>query len=241
VGVAIAVVPQLSGWRAPYWSSLAVCAAMAVVVVLAPRPEPVRHPARLAVLADRRLRQPAVLHACSFGISIVVGAWITALLHRHGFGHRSAAAVGGLVLLLGGLTRPVGGALGRFALRAARASILVGAAGCLLLASPGPPAVLAAGAIVVGLASGFPFAPAIGGAQRLRPDAPAAAVGVVNGFANLTILVLTPLIGLTFPLPGDGRLGFALLAVVMVAAFAALALVRPAAVVPSGHVQGGQG
>jgi MFS family permease len=240
VGIAIAVVPQLAGWRAPYWSSLVACAIVAVVVAAAPRPSLVRRPAQLAVLGDRRLRQPAILHACSFGLSIVAGAWITALLHRHGFGHRSAAGVGGLLLLLGGLTRPLGGALGRFALRAARASILVGAAGCLLLASPGPPALLALGAVVIGLASGFPFAPAIGGAQRLRPDAPAAAVGVVNGFANLTILVLTPLVGLGFSLPGDGRIGFAALALVMVVAFGALGVVRPAGVVPSGHAQGGQ-
>src|SRR5207244_3214530 len=55
VGIAIAVVPQLAGWRAPYWSSLAVCAVVALVIVAAPRPDLVRHPARLAVLGDRRL------------------------------------------------------------------------------------------------------------------------------------------------------------------------------------------
>jgi hypothetical protein len=43
---------------------------------------------------------------------------------------------------------------------------------------------------------------------RLRPDAPAAAVGLVNGSAVLVILVATPLAGLTFSLPGDGRLAF---------------------------------
>ena len=45
-------------------------------------------------------------------------------------------------------------------------------------------------------------------AVRLRPDAPAAAVGFVNGCAVLVILVGTPLAGLTFGLPGDGRLAF---------------------------------
>src|SRR5205814_5025592 len=122
VGIAIAVVPQLAGWRAPYWSSLAVCAAVALVVASAPRPELVRHPARLAVVGDRRLYPSAVLHTCSFGLSVVAGAWITALLHRHGFGHRSAAIVGGLLLLLGGLTRPLGGALGAPAVSVAWAS-----------------------------------------------------------------------------------------------------------------------
>ena len=223
-GLAIAIVPQLSGWRAPYWSSLVVCSVVLAVLVAAPRPELVRHPVRLAVLGDRRLYPLAVLHTCSFGLSIVAGAWITALLTRHGLGHRTAAVVGALVLLLGGLTRPLGGALGRFALPAAWVSLGLGAAGCALLAAPVPAALLAAGAVVTGLAAGLPFAPAIGTAQRLRPDAPAAAVGVVNGFANLAILVTTPLIGLTFSLPGDGRIGFAALAALWASGLAALRL-----------------
>jgi dipeptidyl aminopeptidase/acylaminoacyl peptidase len=40
----------------------------------------------------------------------------------------------------------------------------------------------------------------------LRRDAPAAAIGVVNGTATLVIVVGTPLLGLTFSLPGGGRL-----------------------------------
>jgi predicted MFS family arabinose efflux permease len=225
-GLAIAIVPQLAGWRAPYWSSLVVCGLVLLALVAAPRPELVRHPARLAVLGDRRLYPLAVLHGCSFGLSIVAGAWITALLTRHGMGHRSAAVVGALVLLLGGVTRPLGGALGRRAWPAAWGSLAAGAVGCALLAAPVSAAVLGVGAVVVGLAAGLPFAPAIGTAQRLRPDAPAAAVGVVNGFANLTILVATPLIGLTFALPGDGRVGFAVLGALWAAGLVALRLVR---------------
>ena len=225
-GLAIAIVPQLAGWRAPYWTSLLVCAVVLCVVFAAPRPELVRHPVRLAVVGDRRLYPLAVLHACSFGLSIVAGAWITSLLTRHGMGHRSAAIVGALVLLLGGITRPLGGALGRRALAAAWASLAAGALGCALLAAPVPAAVLAVGAVIAGLAAGLPFAPAIGTAQRLRADAPAAAVGVVNGFANLVILVATPLIGLTFSLPGDGRIGFAVLAALWASGLLALRLGR---------------
>jgi MFS family permease len=179
---------------------------------------------RLAVVGDRRLYPLAVLHGCSFGLSIVAGAWITSLLTRHGMGQRSAAVVGALVLLLGGITRPLGGALGRRALPAAWASLAAGAVGCALLAAPVPAALLGVGAVIVGLAAGLPFAPAIGTAQRLRPDAPAAAVGVVNGFANVVILVTTPLIGLTFSRPGDGRIGFAILAALWAAGLLALRL-----------------
>ena len=46
----------------------------------------------------------------------------------------------------------------------------------------------------------------------MRPDAPGAAIGFVNLIAAVTILVGTPLLGLTFSLPGDGRIGFAIVA-----------------------------
>ena len=62
-------------------------------------------------------------------------------------------------------------------------------------------------------------------AKRIRPPAtPAAAIALVNGVAVATILVGTPLAGLAFELPGDGRLAFAGIAVV--AAVALLALRR---------------
>jgi hypothetical protein len=37
-------------------------------------------------------------------------------------------------------------------------------------------------------------------------------VGFVNMIAAVTILVGTPLLGLTFSLPGDGRIGFLIVA-----------------------------
>jgi hypothetical protein len=46
------------------------------------------------------------------------------------------------------------------------------------------------------------------------------AIGFVNAWAALVIVVGAPLVGLTFSLPGDGRLGFVLLGVL--AALAAL-------------------
>ncbi len=66
-----------------------------------------------------------------------------------------------------------------------------------------PFALAVAGAAVVGLAAGIPFAPSFAGAARVRPDAPGAAVGFVNMIAAVTILVGTPLLGLTFSLPGE--------------------------------------
>ena len=94
-----------------------------------------------------------------------------------------------------------------------------------MLASRAPLPVLALAALTVGLAAGVPFAAVFRGAQGLRPDAPGTAVGLVNAGPNLFVLIATPLVGLTFSLPGDGRLGFVALAAMGVAG---LALLPPA-------------
>jgi hypothetical protein len=62
-------------------------------------------------------------------------------------------------------------------------------------------------------------------AQRLRPDAPAGAIALVNSCAVFVVLVGTPLAGLAFELPSDGRLAFAAIAA---AALAALVPLRKA-------------
>jgi MFS family permease len=218
-GIALAVIPQFSDWRVPFLSAALVAGAGAVLLALAPRPR--RHAAGsapLPSLRDRRLLRLAAMHSASFGLSVVIGNWVVTLLERDGHVSASVAgAAGALVLLLGIITRPLGGyAFGHLGLL--RASFLAGGAATavLAIAQPLPVAVLAAA--VVGLAAGVPFAPAFAGAQRLRPEAPGAAVGLVNMTAAVTILVLTPLVGLTFSLPGEGRLGFAVVAALWAAA-----------------------
>ena len=94
--------------------------------------------------------------------------------------------------------------------------------GILVLASRAPLPVLALAALVVGLAAGVPFAAVFRGAQGLRPDAPGTAVGLVNAGPNLFVLLATPLVGLTFSLPGDGRFGFVALAAIGAAGLALL-------------------
>ena len=92
------------------------------------------------------------------------------------------------------------------------ASLLAGAAGTLLLAAARPPLLAAGGAALVGLAAGIPFAPGVHRCGAARPDAAAAAVGLVNGAASVVALVGTPLLGLSFSLPGGGRTGFVVVA-----------------------------
>lgn len=226
-GLAIAIVPQLQGWRAPYWTALVLALPVALVLAAIPSTKrPPRHRSRLPVLSDRRLYRLSYLHTCSFGITIVAGNWIVSLLVRAGHSHRTAALAGALTLIGGLLTRPAGGLVLQRWPERARAVVAGSVAACSLgifvLASRAPLPVLAVAALVVGLAAGVPFAAVFRGAAGLRPDAPGTAVGVVNAGPNLFVLVATPLIGLTFSLPGDGRLGFVALAVLGLSGLALL-------------------
>ena len=228
-GVALALVPGFANWtgfRAPYLSAVIV-AAIALVALLAapPAPRTLRHAGEhmeVGFLRDARLWPFGAIHAMSFGFSVVVGDWVVTLLEHHGHSKAFAAAIGSLTLLLSFLTRIAGGVV--LDRRLVAGSLVLGGAGAVALGLPLPTGVLVAACVVVGLASGLPFAMAFTGAARARPDAPGAAVGFVNAWASLVIVVGAPLVGLTFSLPGDGRVGF--VAIGILAALAALATPR---------------
>jgi len=212
-GLALALLPLSGDWHASFGSAALVAAVGAAIVAVSPRAtaRPVHLHEPLSI-ADRRLLPLAAMHAGSFGLSVVLGNWVVTLLHRAGgVSEHTAGIAGGLVLFLGLVSRPLGG---RLADRPGfmRASFLLSAAGAGALAVATPFGLALVGAIAVGLAAGVPFAPAFAGAARLRPDAPGAAIGLVNMAAAVTILVGTPLLGLSFSLPGDGRIGFAVVA-----------------------------
>ncbi len=216
-GLAVALLPLWGSWRAPFISAAIVAGLGAVVVALSPHDGPRAAMVRGYPL-DRRLAPLAAIHAASFGLSVVLGNWIVTLLHRAGgASDRAAGIAGALVLFLGLISRPLGGRLmGRPGV--IRLSFVAFSAGTVLLLVATPYAVAVAGAAVVGLAAGIPFAPAFAGAARIRPDAPGTAVGLVNMAAAVTILIGTPLLGLAFSLPGDGRIGFAVVAALCLAA-----------------------
>jgi predicted MFS family arabinose efflux permease len=221
-GLAIAIVPQVEpsfGWRAPYWSALAAAAVPALG--LAASPLDLRTaPARTRLLADRRLVRLGLIHGATFGLSVVGANWVVPLLERHGHPRGTAAALGSLLLLGGIVTRPLGGFV--VASRWSLAGALVAGAGAFaVLATPAPLAALGVAAAVAGLAAGLPFAAVFAGAQRIRPDAPGAAIGFVNTWAIAAVVAGTPLLGLAFSLPGEGRIGFACLAGLWLAALAA--------------------
>jgi len=236
-GVALAIVPLAVPsleWRAPYVTALLFAAVVLLSLPFAPRDRAPgeRRRSRGApvgeIVGDRRLYPLAAAHTASFGLSVIVGTWAVPLLQHDGYDRRLAGAVAALALLGGIVTRPLGGRIlqdrPQRAVQLLGVSMLLGATGTVLLLLDIALVARVAGAAILGLAAGLPFAAAFAGAQALRPDAPGAAVGFVNSCATFLILVGAPLVGFTFALPGDGRVGFVVIAVAWALAFVA---VRP--------------
>ena len=208
-GVALAVVPALEpalDWRAPYLSAVGVAFVGGALLALAPLPSHVargtERVALRALAADVRLLRLAAVFAASFGLSVVIANWVVTLLEeRTSLSDEAAGAVGAATLVLGIVSRPLGGALLARRPERVRAAIvtacLVGAGGTLALAA-GSTWLAVGGAAAVGLAAGISFAPSFGGAATLHPGAPATAVGLVNAAGALTILAGTALVGAAF-------------------------------------------
>jgi nitrate/nitrite transporter NarK len=240
-GVALAVVPAVEpslGWRAPYGTAIVVAVAAAAMLLAAPRVPRVtrgasdRTPVR-ALVRDGRLLRLGAVFAASFGLSVVIANWVVTLLERESaLSSEAAGAIGALTLVLGVVSRPLGGWILDRRPDRVRAAIvlaaLAGAAGTLALTA-GSTALAVAGALVVGLVAGISFAPAFTGAAALYPESPATAIGLVNASGAATILAGTALAGVAFA-AGAGVCSFAVLAVL----WAASALVTPAWRSPAG-------
>jgi len=227
-GLALVIVPPLEeaiGWRAPYWASLAYVLLAAIAVIAAFGASLSRaHGRRGGVLADGRLVPLCILHAATFGLNVIAGNWVVTLLERQGASAAAAGLAGGLILLVGVVSRPVGGwIVTRHVHRPVTfwSLAVVGVSAGVLAAGP-PTAVAALAALAFGIAAGLPWTGFYVAAQRLRPDGPAAAIAFVNVAASFAILAGTPLVGLTFDaLPGDGAIGFAAIGAAALLALAA--------------------
>jgi nitrate/nitrite transporter NarK len=254
-GLALALLPQVghdASWRVS-WLSAAVVAALALVVVAfsvgragAAPPLLGSGASSASVVRDRRLYRLVLLYAASYGSSVVVGNWVVTFLERSAhYSTGEAGAVGALTLFSGILSRPFGGWIAHRRPRLARpvvaAGLVVGAAGTAVLALAPPLALGAVASAAVGIGAGIPFGPVFSGAQRLRPDRPAVAVGFVNFVANAAVVAGVPLVGLTFSLPGGGRVGLVVVACLWAAALCMLplaAVLAPVRPVDTGALEG---
>lgn len=236
-GIAIAIMPPLAdplGWRGPWIMALIVSGiALALTLIGPPGPKRVTRaevpgaPSARRVFRDPAIYRLAAMHMAGMGLSIVVANWVVTLLTRAGdYSEDTAGLIGSIALLLGLITRPYGGWIFRHRphlMRPALAlSIVLSAAGTVAVAVAGPVWLSLLGTIVIGAAAGIPFAPAFTGAALRYPATPGVAVGFVNMLGNGVVVAGAPLLGLAFSLPGDGRIGYLVVAGIWLSALLAI-------------------
>ncbi len=230
-GFVILAVPRiyaLAGWRAAFLISASLGAiAWLLWMIAAPRIEPAARPGSdlWSMLTTAQLWLLGLMQMASFGLAIVVGAWIVALLgNAFRMPLARAGLVGSLVLLLGIGMRPLGGALRHYVpVRVLLlASFLMNALGCFLLASGWNELPLAIAAVaLIGTGCGLPYAALFTRAAALFPGRAAAAMGLVNTLGIVMILIGAPLIGQLVDWTGSFRSSFLALSVFSLAACAA--------------------
>jgi MFS family permease len=221
-GFVILAVPRLNllaGWRATFVVSAAM-ALTAAIIWLAGAPTVAfgaRPPGRFhQMLLAPQLWFLGLMQMATFGISVVIGSWVSIVLTTvMKVPATRAGLIGSLVLLLGIVSRPLGGFLRRhMGLRPLFiGSLVMIASGCLLFV---PSTISLAGAlagvVLIGMGIGFPYSAMFSRAGALFPGRAAAAMGLVNMLGILMILGGAPLVGHLKDLTGSFRTSFAVLA-----------------------------
>jgi len=234
-GFVILAVPRiylLAGWRGAFVTTAAVgVLAWILWISRAPRvlPAAQRGVAFWSMLTSRELWLLGLMQMASFGLAIVVGAWIVALLGKaFGMPLVKAGLVGSLVLLLGIGTRPLGGALRRLVpvRNLLAASFLMNAVGCWMLGSGRPSLALAVTAVLLlGTGCGLPYAALFTRAAALYPGRAASAMGLVNMLGIVMILGGAPLMGQLADWTGSLQSSFLALGAFSLVACAAVFLI----------------
>ena len=220
-GFVIFAVPQiykLAGWRATFL----ICAGMVLVaaviwVAKAPRVEfpPVPLGKFHEMLLAPQLWLLGLFQMSTFGISVVVGSWVVVVLTKTmNVPATRAGMIGSLVLLLGIVSRPLGGWLRHhMGIRPLFAgSLLMVAAGCFLFLPSTISLTTALMAVVlVGIGIGIPYAAMFSRAGLLFPGRAAAAMGFVNMLGIFMILGGAPFVGHLADLTGSFKTSFAVL------------------------------
>jgi nitrate/nitrite transporter NarK len=235
-GFVILAVPRISlwaGWRFTFLTSaaLAVCAWIFWIAFAPYVPSAAHARGQLrGMLLAPQLWLLGLMQMASFGLAIVVGAWIiTLLVGTLQVPAAKAGLIGSFVLLLGIVMRPLGGVLRQhMGMRdLLGASFLATAAGCFMLAAGWKSLPLAVVAVLlIGTGCGLPYAALFTRAASLFPGRAAAAMGLVNMLGILMILVGAPLVGRLADWSGSFRSSFVALGGFSLAACAAISHVR---------------
>jgi nitrate/nitrite transporter NarK len=204
-GFVIFAVPRFSaafGWRGGFLvTAAAATAAWILWVVAAPESEAQSHlPGSFGgMIGNPQLWLLGLMQMASFGLVLVVSAWITTFLRQElQIDPVRAGTLGSIALMLGIVMRPLGGVLlSRIGVRSLlRGSLILSAAGCFLLGQNGIAVIWIALAIIfIGVGCGCPYAALFTRAAALYPGRAGAAMGLVNMLGIIMILAAPPLIG----------------------------------------------
>jgi MFS family permease len=220
-GFVILAVPRLyllAGWRATFLVSAGM-ALTAAIIWLAAAPNVTSGaapPGRFReMLLAPQLWLLGLVQMASFGLSVVVGSWVVVILTKVlNVPTTQAGLIGSLVLLLGIVSRPLGGVLRRhLGFRPLFiGSLLTIALGCFAFVSSSISLVIALTAVVlIGIGVGLPYAAMFSRAGALFPGRAGAAMGLVNMLGILMILGGAPLVGHLADLSGSFRISFVVL------------------------------
>jgi nitrate/nitrite transporter NarK len=232
-GFVIFAIPQflgLAGWNGAFLTCAALAAAAWLLWMFgAPVPAPANLPAGTfrGMVLSGALWRLGLVQMASFGLVVVVGTWITTLLKTtFAVPLNTAGLMGSLVLLLGIISRPVGGwLLHRSSVAAVvRGALLVNAIACAVLGFGGSLWLACAAIVALGIGCGLPYAGVFNSAAALFPGRAGAAMGLVNMVGILMILAGSPAVGFIADWTGHFRTSFFALGVF--AGLAALASLR---------------
>lgn len=153
------------------------------------------------LLKDKRLWQLGTVQMASFGLSIVIGSWVTTVLKQSGhFNHKlTISFIASLVLLLGILSRPLGGKLKKNYTnkQIILSSLGMNAFACFMLAFFHVHYIIPIiSVIILGIFCGLPYSALFNRATEIFPERAGAAMGLVNMMGILMILVGAPFVGM---------------------------------------------
>jgi nitrate/nitrite transporter NarK len=177
------------------------------------------------MLCSSQLWLLGLAQMASFGLVIVVGVWVTTYLSKSfHLTLAEAGRIGSLVLVVGIVSRPVGGMLVPLwgARRTMQVGLTLNALACLNFGlSGGSVAQAALGVFLLGLGGGLPYAAIFNCAAALYPARAGAAMGLVNMLGIIMILTAPPLIGQMVEWSGNFQSSFLALGAFTLAALSA--------------------
>jgi len=220
-GFVILAVPRLNlvaGWRVTFLVSAGMAVTAAVIwLIAAPSIAPhASPPGRFSeMLLAPQLWLLGLVQMATFGLSVVVGSWVVVILTKvMKVPATEAGLIGSLVLLLGIVSRPLGGVLRRhMGIRPLLlGSLVMIALGCFAFVSSLITLGIALTAVVlIGIGVGLPYAAMFSRAGALFPGRAGAAMGLVNMLGIIMILGGAPLVGHLADLTGTFKVSFIVL------------------------------